>query len=203
MKYIHIITIIWALALLACGDTAPTVPGDFEVNAKSSSKISLTWTLSYNQGGIDTYEVWRGGQRYDSTITTGYMDTGLMNSTTHCYAVRAVEGSEDLSDFTDTLCAKTFPYDDTGPPTTPDGFKAEALSDTEIKLTWNASTDDLKVEGYNIFRDNALVNSISSTKWTDTGLVNSTRYCYYVKAYDQLNQKSTASTTDCARTQDP
>ena len=38
---------------------------------------------------------------------------------------------------------------------------------------------------------------------TDTGLVNSTQYCYYVTAYDQLNQESEASTTDCAWTLAP
>ncbi len=191
------------MALAACGDYTPTVPGDFEVEAKSSSSISLTWTRSTNHGGIAHYEVWRDSSYIDKSSTTGYMDTGLANSTTFCYAVRAVGDKEGTSDFTDTLCTETFPYDDTGPPTVPMALIANAVSDTEIELTWDPSTDDLQVVGYKMFRDNDFINSVASNMFNDIGLVNSTRYCYYVTAYDRLNQQSGASTTDCAVTLSP
>ena len=191
------------MALAACGEYIPTTPGDFKVKALSSSEISLTWAKSSVHGGVDKYEIWRDSNYLDKSRTTGYMDTGLLNSTSFCYAVRAVGAEGDKSDFTDTLCDKTFPYDDTGPPTTPTALFANTLSNTEIDLTWDASTDDLQVVGYKVFRDNAYINSVGSNMLTDTGLVNSTRYCYYVTAYDRLNQESGASDTDCATTSSP
>lgn len=203
MKYIHIIIIILALVLTACGDTPPTVPGNFTVNAVSASEISSTWSKSENSGGVGKYEIWRDSKYHDYSLTTGYLDQGLTNSTTYCYAVRAVGSPGDISEFTDTKCAKTFPYDDTAPPTMPTNLIANAISDTEIDLIWNTSTDDVQVAGYNIYRDNAFINAAISNMLTDTGLVNSTRYCYAVTAFDLLNQESVASDPDCATTLAP
>ncbi len=203
MRYILFIAIALAALVAACGDTPPTVPGNFTVNAVSASEISSTWSKSENSGGVDKYEIWRDSKYHDYSLTTGYMDQGLTNSTTYCYAVRAVGGSDDISDFTDTKCAKTFPYDDTEPPTIPTNLIANAISDTEIDLIWNTSTDDVRVAGYNIYRDNAFINAAISNMLTDTGLVNSTRYCYAVTAFDLLNQESVASNTDCEFTLAP
>ncbi len=203
MKYILFIAIALLALVAACGDTPPTVPGNFTVNAVSASDISATWSKSANHGGVSYYEVWRGNSFLDKTKILSYMDSGLTNSTTYCYAVRAVGGSDDISDFTETKCAKTFPYDDVSPPTVPTGLVANAISQTEIDLTWEHSTDDLQVAGYNIYRDNAFINAAISNMLTDTGLVNSTRYCYAVTAFDLLNQESGASNTDCAVTLSP
>ena len=192
-----------AALLSACGNTHPTVPGNFTVRAISSSEIKVTWDPSFDNGGISHYDLWRDNGYIASTPTTGYLDAGLLNSTTHCYTARAIGSHGDKSGFTSTLCDKTFPADDAGPPSMPTGLALSVLSDTEIELRWDASTDDLFVVGYHVYRDLDLINSITGTWMVDEGLVNSTRYCYQVTAYDKGDNESSLSDAECEYTLAP
>jgi chitodextrinase len=193
---------VFSLAMLtACGNTPPTTPENFAVTTLSSTQISTTWNASKNHGGIDYYEVWRNSALLTQSETTGYLDTGLITSTTYCYSVRAIgDDSGEKSDFTETICDTTFPYDDIGPPTIPQNLISNALSSTKIQLFWEPSTDDLAVSGYRIYRDDVSISTALSNTYTDTGLINSTAYCYAVSAYDRLDQESDISNASCTTT---
>ena len=51
-------------------------------------------------------------------------------------------------------------------------------------LTWNASTDNVGVAGYRVYRNGTLVATKTSPGHTDTGLVAATTYTYSVVAFD-------------------
>ncbi|QMV43932.1 carbohydrate binding domain-containing protein [Cohnella cholangitidis] len=80
------------------------------------------------------------------------------------------------------------------PPTVPQNVAATALSATSANVTWSASTDNVGVTGYEVFRDGTLVGTTAATTYTNTGLAPSTTYNYTVKAYDAVGNKSAAST---------
>jgi chitodextrinase len=97
----------------------------------------------------------------------------------------------------DPLACPT-PTPDITPPTTPGGLTASAVSEAEIDLSWSASTDDVGVTGYNVYRDGTLVTTTTNTTFADTGRSASTTYSYAVEAFDatgNVSAQATASAT--------
>lgn len=86
-------------------------------------------------------------------------------------------------------------------PTAPADLTATAVSSSQIDLAWTASTDNVGVTGYRIFRDGAQVGTSTGTTYSDTGLAAETTYSYYVKAYDAANNLSAQSDPAEATTQ--
>lgn len=71
---------------------------------------------------------------------------------------------------------------DTQAPTAPSGLTSPSKNSSSITLSWNASTDNVAVSGYRIYRGGAGVATSSSTTFTDTGLSAGTSYTYTVRA---------------------
>ncbi len=83
---------------------------------------------------------------------------------------------------------------DTTPPTVPSGLTSSAKTDTSVSLSWTASTDNVAVSGYEIYRNGLKIGTSSAITYTDTGLSVANTYSYSVKAYDTANNRSAAST---------
>ncbi|RKP57302.1 fibronectin type III domain-containing protein [Cohnella endophytica] len=90
---------------------------------------------------------------------------------------------------------------DTQAPTAPAGLTATAASSSQINLSWSASTDNVGVTGYDVYRNGSVVGTSTSTAYNDTGLTASTAYSYTVKAKDAAGNVSAASNTATATTQ--
>ena len=58
---------------------------------------------------------------------------------------------------------------DTSAPSTPTNVTATALSFSEVAVSWSASTDDVGVTGYRVYRDATLVASPTGTSASVTG----------------------------------
>ena len=84
---------------------------------------------------------------------------------------------------------------DTTAPSAPGGLTASGTTTNSTTLTWNASTDNVGVTGYQIFRNGTQVGTTTSTNYTDTGLSSATAYNYTVKAADSAGNVSAASNT--------
>jgi chitodextrinase len=82
---------------------------------------------------------------------------------------------------------------DTTPPSVPSGLGTTGIAGTEIDLAWTASTDDVGVAGYRVYRDGVLVKTTAATTWADTGLTPSTAYSYTVAAFDYATNASNQS----------
>jgi cytochrome b involved in lipid metabolism len=89
---------------------------------------------------------------------------------------------------------------DTTAPTVPTGLTATAISESQINLSWTASTDANGVSGYKIYRGGTQVGTSGSTSYSDTGLSASTAYSYTVSAYDGSGNTSAQSTSKSATT---
>ncbi|MFI6320057.1 discoidin domain-containing protein [Nonomuraea sp. NPDC050556] len=85
---------------------------------------------------------------------------------------------------------------DTQPPTAPTGLAYTEPSSSQIRLTWNASTDNVGVTGYDIYANNALRASVAGNILTYTDSQPSTAtVSYYVKAKDAAGLVSGPSNT--------
>ena len=89
---------------------------------------------------------------------------------------------------------------DTQPPSTPSGLTVTGTTTTSVSLSWTASTDNVGVTGYNVYRGTAKVGSATGTTFTDTGLSPSTAYTYTVTATDAAGNVSPASSAATATT---
>ena len=92
------------------------------------------------------------------------------------------------------------PTPDTTPPSQPTGLTATPISQSQIDLAWNASTDDVGVVGYNVYRDNVLVTTVGGLVYPDTGLAAATNYLYEVSAVDAAANESIRSSAVAAVT---
>jgi chitodextrinase len=91
---------------------------------------------------------------------------------------------------------------DTELPTAPTDLRAAPLSDSEIDLSWTASTDNVGVTGYVIYRNGQALPPLrgASTTFRDTGLAPSTGYVYTVRATDAAGHLSDDSNKTKAET---
>lgn len=89
---------------------------------------------------------------------------------------------------------------DTQVPSTPANLVASAASSSVINLSWSASTDNVGVTGYEIYRSGNLVGTSASLSYSDTGLTAATAYSYTVKAKDAAGNLSAASNVTNATT---
>jgi hypothetical protein len=99
------------------------------------------------------------------------------------------------------------PFDpqDTQPPSVPTGVQATALSSSSISVSWTASSDNVGVAGYKVFRDGhpEPIGTTASTNYLDAGLEPETAYSYRVSAYDHAQNESEKSVEATAATRSP
>ena len=62
---------------------------------------------------------------------------------------------------------------------------------TSVSLTWSSSTDNVGVVGYDVFKNGAKTESVTSTSSTQGGLVCGTSYWFGVEALDAAGNRST------------
>ena len=87
-------------------------------------------------------------------------------------------------------------------PSTPRNLRITAKTDSAIALAWRASTDNVRVKGYYIFRGRTKVGTTSARTYTVGGLRCATSFKLAVRAFDAAGNRSrkasiTASTNAC------
>ena len=82
---------------------------------------------------------------------------------------------------------------DTDPPTKPTNVVASVVSATRIDLTWTASSDNVGVAHYDIYRDGLAIGSSDEARFTDTTASPMTSYSYTVVAVDASGNESPPS----------
>lgn len=82
------------------------------------------------------------------------------------------------------------PGGDTQAPTVPGNPALVSNGATTVTFSWAASTDNVGVDGYQVFRNGSPIATTSQTSYTDSGLTPSTQYTYTVAAYDAAGNNS-------------
>jgi chitodextrinase len=89
---------------------------------------------------------------------------------------------------------------DTQAPTAPTGLAVPSTTSSSVSLIWTASTDNVGVTGYRVYRGSSQVGTSATTSFTNTGLAPATNYSYFVKAYDAAGNVSGSSNVVSAST---
>ena len=180
--------------------TPPSVPQNLTAAAASQTQVNLSWSASTDNVGVTGYKVFRNGTQVATPTGTSFSDTGLSPATTYTYNVAAVDAAGNTSAQSSSASATT-QAPDTTPPSTPQNLTATPVSGSEIDLGWAASTDDVGVTGYRVYRNATLLTTVTTTTFKNTGLAAGTTYTYAVSAIDASGNESDQSSTVNATTQ--
>jgi hypothetical protein len=140
---------------------------------------------------------------YYQTISREYVEFLRDENRTNNWGTRFSQAWEAGGKSAPELMAMTTwgtPPADGTPPSAPANLTAAAASRSQINLAWDASTDNLGVAGYFIYRDGSQVGSATTRSYIDKGLKGNTTYCYFVTAYDAAGNESATSNQACATT---
>ena len=173
--------------------TAPTAPTRL-ARTLSGFTVRLTWTASTDNVGVVGYTIYRGGVAIGTSTTPAYTDAAAPLGKTSSYTVRARDAAGNLSAASSALSVAV-PADKTGP-TTPTGLRATvgATGTRQITLTWNASSDNVGVTNYYLYRGNSKYRLLGKvTTFINTGLTAGTKYTYKVYAIDAAGNWSGTS----------
>jgi len=179
-----LLSLLWTTATFSCD--GPSVGVEIQ-KLQSLSATTMTWAKSNGNP-----MVWTRVSGTGSTIvgTWSYTDSSTGNS----YA--ASFNSDGTLSVTGNTLSCGGPSDNQAP-TVPGGLSAWGVSTSQVKLSWQPSTDNVGVSYYQVFRNGSLVAQTSganSTVWYDSSLSAATTYSYQVSACDAANNCSAQST---------
>src|SRR3989344_4287816 len=173
--------------------------GNKSVNQGSSVTNSVTATLvsgtsqsvSFSASGLPsgataTFSPTSCTPNCPTTLTISTLSTTPAGTYTITVTGTATGGLTKQTTFTLTVIGI-----DTQAPSIPTGFTATAISSSQINLLWIASTDNVGVAGYKVFRGGVQIATVTTgTSYSNTGLSQATTYSYTVSAYDAAGNNS-------------
>lgn len=176
------------LSASAPADTQPpTAPAGLRVVGEiRPTSVGLAWNASTDDVGVSQYRIYNGG---NVLVTVGGNITsltvpGLTPNTRYVFSVLAYDAAGNPSQGSNSVDLTTPPGGDTTPPSTPAGLHATGVTANTVTLGWNASTDDVGVTGYNVYRDGTRIATVPDLTATVDGLTPDTAYSFEVEAFD-------------------
>ncbi|MGW1049588.1 glycosyl hydrolase family 18 protein [Streptomyces sp. NPDC002586] len=159
------------------GISSWTVEWDFP----SGTSVTSAWDADVTSSGTH----WTAKNKsYNGTLAPGASVSFGFNG--------AGPGSPSNCKLNGASCdGTTVPGDN--PPSAPGTPTASNITDTSVKLSWGAATDDKGVKNYDVLRDGKVVGTVTTTSYTDGGLSAGTDYSYTVQARDTAGQTGPAS----------
>src|SRR3984957_14172329 len=196
-------TTVAILICAACAGTTPGGPGGGQPSLPATpaglaatagnAQVTLTWRTS---SGATSYHVKRStssGAEIQIAAPTAntFADTTAANGTKYFYVVSAVNSAGESANSTEVSATPAAPP--TAPPA-PTGLQG-APGNAKVTLTWNPSTG---ATGYHVKRSTTsgaetTVASPSSATYTDTTVVNDTKYFYEVSAVNSSDESANSA----------
>ncbi|MBL9191582.1 MAG: fibronectin type III domain-containing protein [Opitutaceae bacterium] len=186
------------LATTLSDTAAPSVPSGLASSSIGLTSFTLTWTASTDNVSVSGYDIFKNGVLVGTSSTPSLAVSGLLPGTAYTMTVKSRDAVPNASSASSGLLVTTTA--DTTAPSVPTGLAQTAATPTTLTLSWTASTDNLAVASYEIFRDGVLAGTVSGTSMVITGLKSATRYAMTVKARDTVGNLSAASSTLAALT---
>ena len=179
-------------------------PGHLTAIATSYNQIDLSWSDSI--GDVTGFKIERCDGKACSNFTeiakvaaniTSYQNTDLTALTSYSYRVRAYK---ERSQYAYSNIASATTSRNTTPPSAPQGLVANAVSSSQISISWNSEAVDSSAAGYNVYQYGERIGSTAGTSYLIKRLTPNTQYCYYVVAFDNAGNSSFQSDIACATT---
>ncbi|MEV8515500.1 cellulose binding domain-containing protein [Dactylosporangium sp. NPDC051484] len=171
---------------------APTAPANLQFGT-STAGFSLIWTAATDNVGVAGYDVFVNGEHYGATSRTS-LTIPPIGFGEFAFTVVAFDGAGLRSaPLIRRIAIDPGPTSDASAPTVPAGLRV-AVSATQVTWSWTASTDNVGVAGYQIFRGTEWVTSVTGTSFTEPRPAGQTTFGIRVRAFDAVGNKSAFAT---------
>ncbi|MES2416265.1 MAG: fibronectin type III domain-containing protein [Patescibacteria group bacterium] len=188
----------------------PSAPTNLILISKTHNSAAMQWTVPVVTGGLSpiaSYEIYVNGTLIGSTLSaTSITANGLSPATTYVFTVKAKNSLGHLSSSSNSLSVTTDTAPDTQAPTAPTGLNAPAteITTNSLNLYWTASTDNVGVVEYQVFKNGVLITgTVTATSVPITSLTPATTYTFTIKAKDAAGNLSPLSTALSVTTKTP
>ena len=173
-------------------DSAPAAPANLQFVRSTSTSVMMRWTGSADSKKLNRYEIYRDGKLVGTTKQTEFIDNGLNTHTQYEYYIVALGTNGVRSENSNTIMAATDV--DAYAPTTPTGLQAVIRADGTVYLTWIASSDNVSVDGYNLYRNGEFIGNTAGSAYNDKN-AEPGYHEYYVEAFDNEGNNSLFSSS--------
>ncbi|GLZ75477.1 chitinase [Actinorhabdospora filicis] len=186
-------------------DAPPGAPTNVTVGARTTTRISLSWTApAPGDFPITGYDVYADGALKASVDTTSATLTGLTPNTSYQLTVKSKDSRGNVSAASAPVTGATRnPADDTTPPTVPGNLRSPYHDSVTVSLAWDASTDAGGLFAYEVYVNGTLNQTVTGTTAKVVNLAPSTPYQFTVKARDIYDNVSAATPALSVTTDDP
>lgn len=188
----------------------PNPPVNLEADA-TSERVVLTWDEddSGNRLSAESFLIYRDDEHIGTSSDQDHVDSNVEEGQEYTYEVSGVDLLGREGERSDPLTV-LIPGGD--PPGRPGNLIADAVSSSQIDLSWDAVGGDDDGDGddgstvvrYYVYRDGGTAphDSTDGTQYSDTGLAAFTEYTYQVSALSAGGVEGALSDPASARTLD-
>jgi len=193
-----------------------SISTDLTKGNSSTITVTPTWTgtsynegyavwIDYNQNGDfgDSGElVWSKAASKTTPVSGSFtVPSSALNGATRMRVSMKYNGIPtqceafsygEVEDYTVNIGAGA---SDTTAPSAPSSLIASGTTQTTTSLSWNASSDNVGVTGYNVYQGGVIKATVTGTTYAVSGLSASTSYSFYIKAKDLAGNLSASSNT--------
>ena len=172
----------------------PAAPADLTATP-GNAVVTLAWTASTGATGYNVKRATTSGGPYTqlaAPTSPTYVDSSVTNDTAYYYVVSALNAAGESANSAQASATPTA----TGvPPAVPTNLAATP-GDTQVSLTWSASSG---ATSYNVKRSGTSggpytqIAASTSTSYTDTALTNGTTYYYVVSAVNSAGASANSA----------
>ncbi|MGG1678415.1 glycosyl hydrolase family 18 protein [Neobacillus sp. NRS-1170] len=183
---------------------APSTPANIRLTGKTDQTISLAWDSSSDNIGVTEYEIYNGLVRIGTSTSNSVTLKDLNPGKSFNLTVKARDRAWNFSAASNTVQVTTDASKDTIPPSIPANLKVTDITDTTMKLEWDAAKDNYDNISpnttYQIYNGSTLLATSSGLRTTVRSLNANTAYTLTVKAKDAAGNISAASQSVTAST---
>jgi len=148
-----------SLAAVSNAYAAPEAPTGL-TGSVAGDTVSLSWNADPS-GEAAGYNVYANNAYLDTVFGQSYSGPANQNTLTSYTVVAFSSEPLEFSPASDSveLPDDLIPTDLTVPPSVPANLQG-AISGSSVSLTWDASTDDEAVQGYNVYQNEAYLTTV-------------------------------------------
>ncbi|ALU62709.1 chitinase [Pseudomonas syringae pv. lapsa] len=164
----------------------PSVPVDFRSTARTTTSLTLDWSVSANANGPYHYELFRNDISIGTDKVPPFVDEGLWQSRLYSYRIIATDGLGNSSERSEELLATTDAQPSVDRPRPPQNLRHTGSTATSISLAWDEPASHGGLASYQIHTFNAPTVYVDSTvlAYTVEGLSPGKNYQHLVGARD-------------------
>ena len=177
----------WTRTIVVPDTTPPSAPGTPSFSSITMTSATASWTAATDNKGVTGYDyrVNAGSWQSLSNVLSTNIG-GLTAAASYTVSVRARDAAGNIG----PASSNSFTTPDTAAPSVPSGLTGSAPNSAVVNLTWNASTDNVGVTGYRVYRGGSQIATSATTSYSDGGRAGTTTYSYQVAAYDAAGNVS-------------